>query len=137
MKRIRRHGQIVAFHVLLVFSSQLSGCLESQTGPEDGGIACTELYAYGATVRVSDVTTGAPLTSASVSARSPSGEEAPAFESWADSEPGTWVGLGETTGEWTISAQVSGYIAQSRTITLDSDGCHVIGQTIDFALERE
>jgi|GEM_PF-3148595 len=139
MKRIRRHGQIVAFQVLVTFALQLTGCLGTQTEPEDDGTACTELYAYGVTVRVTDVTTGAPLASASasVAARSPSGEEAPAFESWADSEPGTWVGLGEMTGEWVITAGASGYITQSRTITLESDGCHVIGQSVVFELERD
>ena len=122
---------------LMTLVPLLSGCLSSEQDPDGGDTACTQLYAYGATVRVKDASTGAPLASASVTARSSTGEEAPAFESWSETEPGTWVGLGETTGEWTISAQATGYVSQSRTVTLESDGCHVIGQTLEFALERE
>ena len=127
--------QTAALSILLVSTLSLSACFLNE--PDDGGSVCTSLYAYGATVTVSDAATGALLSAATVTAQSQAGDEAPSFESRSDSEPGTWVGLGETTGEWTISAQATGYISQSRTITLESDGCHVIGQAVAFELERE
>jgi hypothetical protein len=96
-------------------------------------LACTELFAYGATVSVVDASTQLAVSGAVITAISDSGIESDVFTEHA----GMYIGLGETTGTWTVHVSKSGYASQDQTLTLESDGCHVIGQSLTVELQPD
>ena len=46
----------------------------------------------------------------------------------------TYVGAFEQIGDHVLSLKVDGVVVDKRELTLQSDGCHVIGQSIEFAV---
>jgi len=134
-----QRGQKKHSIVSLVFiglSILLQGCLGDGNHPSDK--VCTMLYAYGATVTVTEAGTDSPIEDATVAAISSEGLSAEPFTTDAASGPGVFIGLGEAPGTWTITASASGFetSSQSVTIELDETECHVVGQEIRFALQR-
>jgi hypothetical protein len=47
----------------------------------------------------------------------------------------TYVGAFEQTGHHVLSLKVDGMVVDKRDLTLLSDGCHVIGQSIEFTVQ--
>ena len=79
---------------------------------------------------VTDSVSHEKLSGVTLTATSSAGGTADPFIESDLSDTGTYLGLGEAPGEWTIQITKSGYINQELTVTLESDGCHVEGQTL-------
>ena len=120
----------------LGLSWSLSACLGSGSSPDEK--VCTAIFAYGATVSVSEMGSGTPITDATLAAVSLEGETAQPFVSLGDESPGIYLGLGEAPGTWTLTVSAPGFQSDSQTFTLvqDTDGCHVVGQSFTFELVR-
>ena len=98
------------------------------------GVPCTQLYAYGLTVRLSDAATGEPIAGATLVLSDGSYVET-MQELSADFDPGAYVGAGERPGTYTLTVQADGY--QSTVIEdigILADICHVIGRALDVEL---
>jgi len=99
---------------------------------DDGsGLICTDIFAYGLTIEVTDATTLLPITEASGTATE--GEYQEELESIGT---GTLVGAGERPGTYDIVVTAPGYQEWTRDeVTLGFDGCHVVGQSFDARLQ--
>jgi len=114
----------------------LTGCLGTRVNPNEK--VCTMIYAYGATVTVTEAGTDIPIDDATVSALSSEGITAEPFTTDVASNPGIYIGLGEAPGTWTITTTAPGFETSSQTVTiaLDEAECHVVGQSLSFELQR-
>jgi hypothetical protein len=124
--------------ILQIFgiSTFVTGCLGAGVNPNEK--VCTMIYAYGATVTVTEAGTSNPIDDATVSAVSSEGSSAEPFTTDAASSPGVYIGLGEAPGTWTITAAAPGFESSTQTVTiaLDEAECHVVGQNLRFELQR-
>lgn len=98
------------------------------------GVPCTELYAYGLTVRLSDAATGDPISGATLVLTEGAYIET-MQELSAEFNPGAYVGAGERPGIYTLTVQAEGYQSTViQDIVIVSDVCHVIGRALDVQL---
>ena len=98
------------------------------------GVPCTELYAYGLTVRLSDAATGDPISGATLVLTEGAYVET-MQELSAEFNPGAYVGAGERPGRYTLTVQAEGYQSTViEDIVVIADICHVIGRALDVEL---
>ena len=79
---------------LMVLGLPLAGCL-----PQFDGTACTDLFAYGVNATVTNATTGAPITDATLTLT-----EGTYTEVMQLIPTGDYVGAGERAGTYTLTA---------------------------------
>lgn len=100
----------------------------------DDPIVCTDQYVYGLTIIVLDATTGNPIFQ-DVEVKAVDG----AYQEILQLVPGleyTFVGAGERTGTYTITVTKEGFQTYTSVpITLTSDACHVIPQSLTVHLQ--
>lgn len=117
---------------LLLFAGFCLPACDLLSGEDSGdGTVCTEQYVYGLTVSVQDEA-GGPVSGATVTAVDQVGTPQTDFEDAGDS--GTFMGLGEATGTFTVTISKAGFVTQETSVTLESDGCHVVPQILDITL---
>ena len=112
--------------------SLIGGCGGSD-GPSPGG-ACTDLYAFGLSVSVSDGNTFQSICDATVTAVD--GEYSETLQTGPSSGTSClYLGAGERPGTYTITAVKSGYMnATQSNVKVVSDGCHVSGVAVKLTL---
>jgi hypothetical protein len=116
--------------IALLSSISFTGCpLDLDPDPP----VCTTEFRYGVTAQVTDASTGAAVTNATLTLIEGSYTETMQFL-----PPGTYVGAGEREGTYTLVAEAPGYQTQTITgIDVDADECHVIGKLVQVALIPE
>ena len=131
--RSLRSKVLAGFAVLapLAVCGLLSGC-----GGGGAGGFCTDLYAYGLNVTVSDGSTFQPVCDATVTAVD--GEYTETLMPLpASSSSCAYVGAGERPGTYTVTASKSGYMNGTQSnVKVVSDGCHVAGVAVTLTLAK-
>jgi hypothetical protein len=127
------YGRVILLSCIWI----LPGCFESTAPTDNDSIVCTQVYVYGATVVVTEAGTSTPITNATVTAVSNAGQSAEPFVGQEGDSAGTYIGLGEAPGTWTITTSAPGFESDTQTVMLEMDeaGCHVVGQTLTFELQ--
>lgn len=111
--------------VLIVFAASVAGC-----GPTER--VCTMEARAGVSVLVFD-SSNVRVCTAFVVAKAGDSEETLAIMPGQDAADCTHVGLWERSGTFTITATSARFAGQlSEPLTIASDGCHVIGQTLEL-----
>ena len=107
----------------------LSGLAVSGCGPNAGGIVCTEIFAHGVTVTVTDADAN-PILSATLTLTE--GDYTEAMQEFQD---GSYEGAGERAGTYTLTVEADGFITVTiENIVVDEDACHVIGVVHEVSL---
>lgn len=88
-----------------------------------GAKICTMEYRYGLTIHLYDQN-GHALDGVTITSMQ-NGDKSDAFTSF---QPGTYTGIGEGKGLYTVEATKDGYMPITESITLAHDGCHVMSQ---------
>jgi hypothetical protein len=115
-----------AASLLLTVGLVTAGCKEKEG---DSSIACDESAVASVQVIVTDSSAG-PIDGATVtwSAGGESGD--------CESVEGTTLVCGwDVTGEMTLTATAAGYVDQTQTVSVESDGCHAITENATFRLD--
>ena len=95
---------------------------------------CTNEGRFGLTVTVTDAASGAPICDATVRVTGSVAETAMSVGSGADC---AYVALLERPGTFDVEAAHDTYVSRSEMgVTLEHDGCHVIGKQLAIALRR-
>lgn len=95
---------------------------------------CTMQYVYGVSVNVTDARTGQPINNAVVTITD--GGYSETLQSYSYDSDGTYVGAGERPGTYVMTVTAPGYPSPfPQTFTLGFDGCHVIPQSFNVALQ--
>lgn len=101
----------------------------------DGVVNCTEQFVYGLNVNVKDATTNAVLVDG-VTVKAIDGSYVETLEI-SESIP-TFLGAGERAGNYVVTVSKEGYQTYtSPVVTVDSDECHVLTETLNVALQPE
>lgn len=88
----------------------------------DGNVACTDMFAYGVNVTLTDADTGEPVTGATLTLT-----EGDYTEVMDELEEGSFAGAGERAGTYSLVVEVAGFETVTiGDITVDEDECHVI-----------
>jgi hypothetical protein len=88
-----------------------------------GGTACTELYAYGVSVTVTNAINGNPVNNATLTLSDGSYNET---MQWVPT--GDYVGAGERAGTYALTVTAPGFQSQTiGQIVVTADACHVQG----------
>jgi hypothetical protein len=98
-------------------------------------IACTMEYRYGLTINLTDES-GNELNGATITVlegNQPAGTPAE-FEKVPMG--GTYVGLGEGSGQYKVKIEKEGYVSQELSVNLEHDACHVHPQAKDIVLKK-
>lgn len=112
------------FSVALVLAT--AGCKDKEG---DSSVACDESAVASVQVIVTDSSAG-PIDGATVS-WSAGGESGD-----CESVEGTTLVCGwDVTGEMTLTATAAGYVDQTQTVNVESDGCHAITENATFRLD--
>lgn len=106
----------------------------SSCGGGPGGLACTDLYAYGLNVTVKDDATGAAVCDAVVTAVD--GAYTETLQNPGLGSDCTYVGAGERAGNYTITATKSGFMNATQNAVVTADACHVKGVAVMLRLKR-
>ena len=94
------------------------------------GTACTALYAYGVSVTLTNASTGAPISNATLTLT-----EGTYVETMQLIASGDYVGAGERAGTYTLTAAAPGFDPRTMAdLVVLADVCHVQGVHIDVAL---
>jgi hypothetical protein len=113
----------------------LLGCIicEFLISKDSDGVACTDIAM--ASVMLSVVDEEGRLIRGSSASFAVDGER----QGGCEGENGEFICGWEQAGEFEITASAEGFIASSRSITIEQteDGCHVVGQELVIVLERE
>lgn len=115
-----------AASLLLTVGLVTTGCKDKEG---DSSIACDDSAVASVQVIVTDSSAG-PIDGATVtwSAGGESGD--------CESVEGTTLVCGwDVTGEMTLTASAAGYVEQTQTVTVESDGCHAITENATFRLD--
>ena len=121
---MRRH--LLALPLSLAFAASLTAC-------EVGGQPCTDLFAFGLSVTVTDATDGAAICDAVVTASEGTFEEV--LQVQGDGADCVYVGAGERAGTYRIEAVKDGYTTLAEdNVVVGEDECHVIGEQVSLAL---
>lgn len=111
--------------LLIVLAATVAGC-----GPIER--VCTMEARAGVSVVVFD-SSNARVCTAFVVAKAGDSEETLAITPGPDAADCTHVGLWERTGTFTITATSARFAGQlSETLTIASEGCHDLGQTLEL-----
>ena len=114
------------FPTILAATVPFTNCLPQQPG----GTVCTDLYAYGVSVTVTDAGTGQPVTNATLTLTDGAYTEVMQYIPTGD-----YVGAGERAGTYTLTAGAPGYQSQTiENIVVTADECHVQGVHRNVAL---
>jgi hypothetical protein len=90
-------------------------------------------YVYGLSVNVTDARTGQPVNAVVTITE---GSYRETLENFDPTFTGSYVGAGERPGTYVVTVTAPGYRTPApQTITLGFDGCHVIPQSLNIALE--
>ncbi len=104
----------------------------SACGPGPGGTVCTEEFAFGLNVTVTDAATGERVCDAVVTATE--GD----FSETLEVLPGddcVYVGAGERAGTYRVEAAKAGFAsAVQEDVVVGEDECHVVGEQVELAL---
>lgn len=100
----------------------LVGCFEEEP------VACTDLYAWSVTATVSS---DIPLENVVGVYTVDGGEERPC----QDLTDGMLACGGEEAGHFAVTITADGHAPQTQEVDVSADECHVIGQSLEFALE--
>jgi hypothetical protein len=93
--------------------------------------ACTDLYAYGVSATVTNASTGASLSDATLTLTEGSYTEVMQLVPTGD-----YVGAGERAGTYTLTATAPGFQPQTiDDIVVTADRCHVHGVHLEVALQ--
>jgi hypothetical protein len=112
--------------------SMLAAGLPFAGCPQQGKV-CTDLYAYGVNVTVTDAATGQPINNATLTLTEGTYQETMIL---FPGSPGNYAGAGERAGTYTLTAVAPGYQSQTiNNIVVTSDECHVKGVHLDVALQ--
>jgi hypothetical protein len=114
----------------LVVALFLVGCETEQSNTVR---ACTLKLVLGLTIKVSDASTRIPLSEVTITATEQSTGEVEQLES-DPTLPGTYRGLPEKHGHYTISVSRENYSPATIDSHLAHDGCHVIPQSHSVSL---
>jgi hypothetical protein len=133
MKTTRLRSRLLnlgALFVLPFLSLFPPGC-----GGGPGGLACTDLYAYGLNVTVRDDATSSTVCDAVVTAVD--GAYSEVLQSQPTGSSCAYVGAGERAGNYTITATKSGFMDATQSgVVVTADACHVKGVTVMLRLKR-
>ncbi len=111
-----------------IVGSQLGGCVINGL---DLGAPCTNLYAYGVNVTLTNAVTGAPIDNATLTLT-----EGDYTETMQLVPTGDYVGAGERAGTYTLTASAPGFQPQTiNNIVVTADRCHVRGVHLNIALQ--
>ena len=101
--------------------------------PQRQGKVCTDLYAYGVSVDVTDAATGQPIDNATLTLTEGTYQETMIL---FPGSPGNYAGAGERAGTYTLTAAAPGHQGQTvGNIVVTADECHVKGVHLDVALQ--
>ncbi len=117
-------ARLIALSALSLVALAASGC--------PTGVVCTEEARASVQVTVVDAA-GTDLNDADVSFSVDGGGT---FDACDDVDTGAWVCGWEVDGAITIRAEAVGFITDEQTVTVASDECHVIGQTLQITLDQ-
>ena len=113
--------------ILLLMSVSVGGCSGSPSG-----VVCTDEFAYGISIHVSDAATGAPITSG-LSGTLTDGSYHENMMPWPSGA--TLVGAGERKGTYAATVSAPGYQTwQKDGIQVGANECHVVGVSVDAKL---
>ena len=92
---------------------------------------CTDLFAYGVNVTLTNAVTGEPVSNATLTLA-----EGSYTEVMQSIPTGDYVGAGERAGTYTLTATAPGFQPQTISdIVVTADRCHVQGVHLDVALQ--
>lgn len=112
---------------LAVILNRLLERLESKMEDKMEDKICTMEFRYGHVINLYDQQ-GNPIIDATITVEPFQGEMNDDTPYTTSDDSGTYVGIGEGKGLYTVTIEKEGYVTHVETITLDHDGCHVLPQ---------
>ncbi len=101
------------------------------TRNSDDGQPCTDLYAYGVSVQLTNADTGQPIENATLTL-----QDGDYTEVMQLIPTGDYVGAGERAGTYTLTVTAPGFQPQTiNNIVVTADRCHVRGVHLNIALQ--
>lgn len=126
-----RAPHLAAVVVLSSFVAATTACAPVGTGP---GSACTDLFAYGLTVTVTDdAPPGGRICDAIVTAIE--GDFLEPLQAQGEGDDCVYVGAGERAGTYRVEATKDGYSTDAEDdVVVTADECHVQGVAVALSI---
>jgi|GEM_PF-4295752 len=102
-------------------------------GDQNAPVMCTMEYRYGLTLRVKDVK-GNSIKDAKITVVKQDNPTSEGSEFTQFASDGSYAGLGEGKGNYTVQIEAEGFETQQISVNLEHDQCHVHPQSLDIVM---